>query len=189
MRHALTIATLLACLALPFTVLAQDADEEDDSNAEAFLQALAEGDGIPQANFGEQDEHGWFLRREDGVCSMTSFNDRTALQVDPANPLNTMLKFQLFDGEMPEAHGTQLPALLGVRDSDGADYQVYNVTVTVSKSTIPAYLLPTPMAELVAQHPNGFELLLKDPSAQNTLGASDTIGSGAHLAALVACAP
>lgn len=184
MRHLLITTALLASLALPFAAHAQD----EESDADAFLRGLVESDGIPQANFGEQDEHGWFLRKENGVCTMTSFNDRSALQVDPANPLNTMLKFQLFDGAMPEAHGTQLPALLGVRDTDGADYQVYNVTVAVSKSsTIPAYLLPTPMAELVAQHPNGFQLLLKDPTAQNTLGASDTLGSGAHLAALVAC--
>jgi hypothetical protein len=76
----------------------------------------------------------------------------------------------------------------GVRDKPEGDYAVYNVTLTVSKSTLPSYLLAVPLAELVAQHPNGFQLMLKDPSAQTTLMTSDTLGSGKHLAALVACA-
>jgi hypothetical protein len=185
MRHLLVIAALLASLALPVAAAAQDDDE--DADLDAMTDFLMSEEGLPQADFGTRDAHGWFLKKEDGICTMSSFNDSLALQVDPANPLNTLLKFQLFDGDIAQAHGTQVPALLGVRDQAEGDYAVYDVVLTVSKSTLPAYLLPTPLPELVAQHPNGFQLMLKDTTAQTTLAQSDTIGSGAHLAALVAC--
>jgi hypothetical protein len=187
MRHLLVTAALLASLSWSFAATA-DEDDEDDADLDAMTEYLMSEKGLPQADFGQSDANGWFLKQKDGVCTMSSFNDSLQLQVDPVNPLNTMLKFQMFDGEMPEAHGAQVPALLGVRDKPDGDYAVYNVTLTVSKSTLPSYLLAVPLAELVAQHPNGFQLMLKDPSAQTTLMQSDTLGSGKHLAALVACA-
>jgi hypothetical protein len=187
MRHLLVTAALLASLSWSFAATA-DEDDEDDADLDAMTEYLMSEKGLPQADFGQSDANGWLLKQKDGVCTMSSFNDSLQLQVDKVNPLNTMLKFQMFDGEMPEAHGALVPALLGVRDKPEGDYAVYNVTLTVSKSTLPSYLLAAPLAELVAQHPNGFQLMLKDPSAQTTLMTSDTLGSGKHLAALVACA-
>lgn len=186
MRPLLVTAALLALLSLSFAATADD--DEDDADLEAMTEFLMSEEGLPQADFGQSDANGWFLKQKDGVCTLSSFNDPLELQVDPANPLNTMLKFQMFDGEMPEAHGTQVPALLGVRDKPEGDYTVLDVTLTVSKSTPPSYLLTAPLAGLVAKHPNGFQLMLKDASAKKTLMKSDTLGSGQHLAALVACA-
>lgn len=183
MRHPLVITALLASLSLSFPAVADD--EEDDEDA--MLEYLMSEDGLPQADFGQRDSNGWFLKQENGVCTMSSFNDSLALQVDPANPDNTLLKFQLFDGEMPEADGTQVPVTLGLRDKPEGDYTVHSVMVTVSKSSLPTYLLPTPLAQLVADYPNGFQLMLKDKTAENLITRSDTLGSGTHLAALVAC--
>lgn len=185
MRHLLVAAVLLASLSLPFAAIA--GDEEDDTEVDALIDYLSE-EGPPQADFGQQDSNGWFLKKKDGVCTMSSFNDSLALQVDPANPANTLLKFQMFDGEMPEADGAQVPVLLGLRDKAEGDYAVHGVYVTVSKSSmLPTYLLPTPMEKLIADYPNGFQLMLKDQTAQTTIMQSSTLGSGKHLAALVAC--
>jgi hypothetical protein len=63
---------------------------------------------------------------------------------------------------------------------------VHGVYVPVSKSSmLPTHLLPTPIEKLIADYPNGFPLMLKD---QTTIMQSSTLGSGKHLAALVACA-
>ena len=183
MRHLLLATALLASLIVPLHARAQD--EEQDTDMAAMVDYLSEG--IPQADFGKPDEHGWFLKQENGVCTMSSFNDALALQFDPANALTTMLIFQVFDGDIAEAEGTRIPVLLGVRDTDGSEYAVFDASVAVSHSPLPAYLMPAPLADMVRRYPNGFQLLLKDKATQATLGASDTIGSGPHLAGLVAC--
>ena len=187
MRHHRYAALIAAVLLALSSQMAYAQSEDDDDEASGLMQMLMSDEGLPQADLGQQDEHGWFLKREGSVCTMRSFNDSVALQVDPANPRNTVLKFQLFDSEMPEAEGTQVPLVVGVRGQPEGKYAVYNVTATVSKSPLPAYVVPAPLAELVANYPNGFELLLGDETGENKIMASDTIGSGRQLAALVAC--
>lgn len=178
MRSPLIIVALLASLALPFAAAAQDADA---------LRDMLSSDDSPRADMGEMD-NGWLLSRNAGVCSMYSFNDPLVLQVDPAHPENTGMRFQVIDGKIPEKDGTPLPVMLVLRESEAAQFGGYPATAVVSQATVGAYVLQISMKELVEKFPNGFQAMLMDETGAKKLVQSDTLGSRKHLAALAKCA-
>jgi len=185
MRHPLLTVALLAALALPLATFAQDVDDED-AELDAMAEMMMSGEGIAQAELGEQD-NGWFFERKDGVCSMYSFNDPLVIQADPSNPLGTQLQFRMIDSEVPEAHGAQVPMIIAMRGKADEEFQGFDATLMASRdSKSYGYLMTVPLGELVTRYPNGFQLVLMDKD-QKRIMQSDTLGSTKHLAALQAC--
>lgn len=187
MRHPLITLALLAALALPFAAAAQEADEDEDPQTAALREMLMSEEGIPQADIGDE-VNGWFFSREKGLCRMFSFNDPLVVQVDPNNPLNTGLRFQMIDGSIPEKDGTQLQMAVAVRGSTDVELRAFAATATVSQGMPATYVIPVPIKDLVGKFPNGFQMVLGDATGEKRIMQTDTLGTGKHLAALVKCA-
>jgi hypothetical protein len=180
MRLPLVTAAAILLLASPFAAVADD-DEEDD----AMFDAMMAEQGPPEVDLGESG-NGWRFIREGGVCRMYSFNDPLVLQVDPANPLNTLMRFQLVDRDISEPDGARVQLLVALRGKPSGEFAVHPSTLTVSRATPASYLLPVSIQQMVATYPDGFQLVLATPD-RKTIIESDTLGSGRHLAALAQC--
>ncbi|WP_133499107.1 hypothetical protein [Cognatilysobacter terrigena] len=183
MRDPLIMTALAVALVLPAVSFAQ----EDDDERGAMIEMMTSSDGLPQANMGEED-NGWLLSQDKGVCRMYSFNDPLALQVDPAHPETTGMHFQVIDGTIPGAAGTQIPVVLAMRDKEDAQFGGYQGVAVVAKGMVPAYVVPMPIKDLVEKFPNGFQVMLMDAKGEKKIMQSDTVGSRKHMATLGKCA-
>ena len=184
MRHPLLTTTLLAALLVPLACFAQDEDEDED--LDPMVQMMMSGEGIPQANLGEED-NGWYFEKKNGVCSMYSFNDPLVIQADPSNPLGTQLQFRMIDALVPEENGAQVSMILAMRGNADDQFQGGETTLVASRdSKTYGYLMVVPLDQLVTRYPNGFQAVLLDKD-QKRIMQSDTLGSSKHLASLKAC--
>lgn len=184
MRHPFLTASLIAALLLPLACFAQD--DEDDEDMDAMAAMMLSGEGLPEMDMGTQD-NGWFFKRENGLCRMYSFNDPLVIQADPSDPLGTRFQFGMIDREIPQAHGTQVQMILALRGNGEAKFEGHDAVVVASHDMKNyGYLMAVPLGGLVAQYPNGFELVLMDKNEKPIL-KSDTRGTTKHLAELAAC--
>jgi hypothetical protein len=180
MHHRFIAMLALAALCLPAAhAFAQD-EEVDASTLEAMSAAL------PEVNLGQQD-NGWFLSRENGVCRMYSFNDVVSIQVDPANADNTRLEINMIDHTLAGDDGATVELPLGFRSSADGSYKVFPVPARVSREAGSyGYLIALPIQDLINKFPDGFQMVLLDADNNEVLSSS-TLGTGKHLAALNEC--